>query len=110
MVLRYCFGMMASVSTLIDLRGAATPSRTVNFSIRRLLTPPGQANCERVVIGSRQKGTENRPPRRPRDERGIPIGQGRRPPRTETRGHYEQAVALNPRHRSAQAPRQGIDL
>src|SRR6266852_808515 len=39
MVLRYCLGMMASVSTLIAFRGAATPSRTVNFSIGRLRMP-----------------------------------------------------------------------
>jgi hypothetical protein len=35
--------MMASVSTLIDLKGAATPSRTVNFSITPSPTGlPGQ--------------------------------------------------------------------
>src|SRR3977135_802476 len=33
MVLRYCFGMIASVSTLIILSGAATPSSTVNLSM-----------------------------------------------------------------------------
>src|SRR5258706_6417635 len=50
MVLRYCLGMMASVSTLIDLRGAATPSRTVNFSIPHLqchLTAPHAAGRRR---------------------------------------------------------------
>jgi hypothetical protein len=35
--------MMASVSTLIDRRGAAPPSRTVNFSIPHLPTPPEAA-------------------------------------------------------------------
>src|ERR1700732_3578720 len=43
MVLRYCLGMMASVSTLIDRRGAATPSRTVNFSIGHLPMSPDRA-------------------------------------------------------------------
>src|ERR1700724_2691813 len=33
MVLRYCLGMIRSVSTLIIFSGAATPSSTVNFSI-----------------------------------------------------------------------------
>src|SRR6202165_1690499 len=33
MVLRYCLGMMRSVSTLIIFSGAATPSSTVNFSM-----------------------------------------------------------------------------
>src|SRR5215510_3768716 len=33
MVLRYCFGMIMSVSTLIILSGAATPSRVVNLSM-----------------------------------------------------------------------------
>src|SRR4051812_18459666 len=33
MVLRYCLGMIMSVSTLIIFSGAATPSRCVNFSI-----------------------------------------------------------------------------
>src|SRR5262249_22112662 len=34
-VLRYCLGMIASVSTLIDFIGAATPSSTVNLSMVR---------------------------------------------------------------------------
>src|ERR1700676_1944650 len=33
MVFRNCFGMIMSVSTLITLRGAATPSKTVNLSM-----------------------------------------------------------------------------
>ena len=33
MVLRYCLGMIMSVSTLIILSGAATPSSVVNLSI-----------------------------------------------------------------------------
>src|SRR6202163_3773746 len=33
MVLRNCFGMIMSVSTLIILSGAATPSKTVNLSM-----------------------------------------------------------------------------
>src|SRR5712692_4004633 len=33
MVLRYCLGMIMSVSTLIILSGAATPSSVVNFCI-----------------------------------------------------------------------------
>src|SRR5215475_246334 len=33
MVLRYCLGMIASVSTLICFNGAATPSSTVNLSM-----------------------------------------------------------------------------
>src|SRR6185312_15214342 len=35
MVLRYCFGMIMSVSTLMIFRGAATPSSVVNLSIGR---------------------------------------------------------------------------
>src|SRR6202161_543858 len=35
MVLRYCFGMIMSVSTLMIFSGAATPSSLVNLSIGR---------------------------------------------------------------------------
>src|SRR5207302_7420417 len=35
MVLRYCFGITMSVSTLMIFRGAATPSSVVNLSIDR---------------------------------------------------------------------------
>src|ERR1700674_809095 len=35
MVLRYCFGMIMSVSTLMIFSGAATPSSVVNLSIGR---------------------------------------------------------------------------
>src|SRR5262245_35037766 len=37
MVLRYCLGMIMSVSTLIIWSGAATPSRVVNLSIKVFL-------------------------------------------------------------------------
>src|SRR5262245_38489893 len=37
MVLRYCLGMIMSVSTLIILSGAATPSSVVNLSIGGIL-------------------------------------------------------------------------
>src|SRR3954454_20674874 len=37
MVLRYCLGMIMSVSTLIIFKGAATPSSLVNLSISRVL-------------------------------------------------------------------------
>src|ERR1700757_2384021 len=40
MVLRYCLGMIASVSTFIILSGAATPSSTVNFSIGQAFRCP----------------------------------------------------------------------
>src|ERR1700733_140146 len=43
MVLRYCLGMIASVSTLIVFSGAATPSTTVNFSIAR--SPNADFGC-----------------------------------------------------------------
>src|SRR5262249_27950818 len=42
MVLRYCLGMIMSVSTLIIWSGAATPSRVVNLSIKVFL---GQHYC-----------------------------------------------------------------
>src|SRR5258708_38799922 len=35
MVLRYCFGITMSVSTLMIFKGAATPSSVVNLSIDR---------------------------------------------------------------------------
>src|SRR5215813_10077776 len=37
MVLRYCLGMIMSVSTLIICNGAATPSSLVNLSIKVVL-------------------------------------------------------------------------
>ena len=43
MVFRYCFGMTMSVSTLIIFIGAATPSKTVNFSIAS--TPDFKPHC-----------------------------------------------------------------
>src|SRR5882672_8616029 len=42
MVLRYCLGMIMSVSTLIIWSGAATPSSLVNLSIKEFL---GQRYC-----------------------------------------------------------------
>src|SRR5215471_3117489 len=63
MVLRYCLGMMASVSTLMDLRGAATPSRTVNFSIPHLPTSPDRAaNCGHLVYRFALKRVETEGP------------------------------------------------
>src|SRR5690349_22998667 len=60
MVFRYCLGMIMSVSTLITRKGAATPSRVVNFSIpadlfhwkwRRFLTRA--AGRRKSLIGGR---------------------------------------------------------
>src|SRR5882724_4091264 len=48
MVLRYCLGMIASVSTLIILSGAATPSSVVNLSMKRVLEP-----AERLLMTAR---------------------------------------------------------
>src|SRR6476646_922477 len=42
MVFKYCFGMIMSVSTLMIFKGAATPSRVVNFSIDALPVNEGQ--------------------------------------------------------------------
>ena len=42
MVFKYCLGMIMSVSTLMIFKGAATPSRVVNFSIDALPVNGGQ--------------------------------------------------------------------
>src|SRR5262245_35062750 len=69
MVLRYCLGMIASVSTLIILSGAATPSSVVNFSIEPVLEPAGAPSHG----GSRHGGQELPAPAAPRRRVYAPL-------------------------------------
>src|SRR5215470_12116801 len=61
MVLRYCLGMIMSVSTLIILSGAATPSSTVNFSIAKSPRSASMPDGKRHGHGrSRRRGQVGR--------------------------------------------------
>src|SRR5690348_5037758 len=67
MVLRYCFGMILSVSTLIIGSGAATPVSVVNFCIARPignarpgLAEPGRHGKAAMAAGGHRQGAKER--------------------------------------------------
>src|SRR5215218_5783142 len=70
--------MIMSVSTLIILSGAATPSSTVNLSTSRLLRPPAYPACVPVHGGRASFGQAEQPAlRRCSAERTINFQGGR---------------------------------